>query len=176
MLNIIAEIFGLAITNQISYWRANTLTRSVQVAVVLSFSSISFPIFWTITWVCLMALWAVWSLQAERDINLQTTSLFMTTFWSTEAGLSWKCVSKRPLNWQAAPVLGLHQHITSFSLDINSDWLGSNVNYHWLHTVLPSLGDSFGLIVIVWLNFESLKLQRLAVRFWQLKKNYKEHS
>lgn len=149
MSNIITETFGLAITNQISCRRANALTRSVHVAVVLSFSSISFPIFWTITWVCLMALWAVWSLQAERSVHLQTTSLFITTFWTAEAAPSWERVSKRPRNWQAPPELGLHRHITSFSLDINSDWLGSNVNYHWLGTEESVRSVSF-LWWIIW--------------------------
>lgn len=52
------------------------LTRSVQAAVVRSFSSISFPIFCTVTCVCLMALCAVWSLpEEERDFVIILASV-----------------------------------------------------------------------------------------------------
>lgn len=60
------------ITHECVYTAEALLTRSVQDAVVLNFSSISFPIFCTVTCVCLMALWAVWSLQKEnKTVNIQ---------------------------------------------------------------------------------------------------------
>lgn len=101
------------------------LTRSVQVAVVLSFSSISFPIFCTVTWVCLMALWAVWSLQEEENTKSPSRSLFVTT--QTTPYLN--SLSERPPIWVAVSALWQHQWIISLSLDVYSDCLESIVNY-----------------------------------------------
>lgn len=109
------------------------LTRSVQVAVVLSFSSISFPIFCTVTWVCLMALWAVWSLQEEENTKSPSRSLFITAHWTTKTTPCWNCVSNRPLNWLAASVLWLRQQFISFSLDVYCDCLVSIMNFDCPH-------------------------------------------
>ncbi len=140
-------------------WWVTALTRSVQVAVVLSFSSISFPIFCTVTWVCLMALWAVWSLQ-EENTKSSSRSLCITTHRTTGTTPCWNCVSKRPLNWLAASVLWLHQQFISFFLDVYSNCLEGIV---WIMIVpmwkshcavcllslLVSFSDLLGLTFIV---------------------------
>lgn len=62
-------------------------TRSLLVDVSLSFSSISLPIFWTVTWVCFIAHWARWSLKLKKNktsfINSPTT---LSTLEATDYG------------------------------------------------------------------------------------------
>lgn len=105
--------------------RVTVLTRSVQVAVVLSFSSISFPILCTVTWVCLMALWAVWSLQEEEKHKVIT--LIVVCYQTPDH----KNNPMLKLSFQAATELTgwikierqCYDYTISFSLDVYSDCL-----------------------------------------------------
>lgn len=132
------------------------LTRSVHVAVVLSFSSISFPILCTVTWVCLMALCAVWSLQGEREEKPPCRSLFGTTLWTTPTTACWNCVFEGPLNWQDASVLWLKQQLHRL--------FGKILPHYDRPHVLESLCSAF--VFLVYLGWSSSWTVKMNDELW----------
>lgn len=103
------------------------LTRSVQDAVVRSFSSISFPMRCTVTWVCLMALWAVWSLRRDKNtVSKQNRVCNHTLDHKSNTGIRTRLLRRHQIYWPNKILKKtdqLHLYLILFDWDVYGDCL-----------------------------------------------------